>query len=236
MVTYRSACRAHVENTMAETWKRFKNTTYSVSSTGYVYNEYSGKILKPFPNNNGYLTVDLFHNTVKERISLHRLVAITFIPNLENKPFVNHIDGNKQNNCVDNLEWCTPSENSKHAIDIGLVLRGEDKSTAKLTEKDVLEIQTAFEEGVKDFILAKRYNVSSGVISAIRLGRSWKHVSGKVFRPSGPNPVKKLTAEDIPVIRQYFKDGLNDAEIARKYNIARGTINQIRQGKTWINY
>ena len=221
---------------MKETWARFKNTTYSVSSTGYIYNEHSGKILKPFPNNNGYLAVDLFHSTVKERVSVHRMVAIAFIPNPENKPFVNHIDGNKQNNCVSNLEWCTPSENSRHALETGLSLKGEDKSTSKLTTKDVLEIQAAFEEGIKDFVLAEKYNVSSGVISAIRLGRSWKHVSGKVFGPSGPNPVKKLTAGDIPAIRQYFKDGLNDAEIGRKYNVARGTINQIRQGKTWINY
>ena len=121
-------------------------------------------------------------------------------------------------------------------METGLSLKGEDKSTSKLTTKDVLEIQAAFEEGIKDFVLAEKYNVSSGVISAIRLGRSWKHVSGKVFGPSGPNPVKKLTAGDIPAIRQYFKDGLNDAEIGRKYNVARGTINQIRQGKTWINY
>lgn len=221
---------------MKETWKRFKNTTYSVSSTGCVYNEYSGKILKPFPNNNGYLTVDLFHNTVRERVLVHRLVAIAFIPNPENKPFVNHIDGNKQNNCVENLEWCTPSENSIHAIETNLSAKGSGKTLAKLTEADVLEIQEAFEQGVKDYVLAEKYGVTSGVISSIRLGKTWKHVSGKVFEPSGPNPVKKLTGEDIPQIRQYFKDGLNDAEIGRKYNVARGTINQIRQGKTWVNY
>ena len=85
-------------------------------------------------------------------------------------------------------------------------------------------------------MLAEKYGVTSGVISSIRLGKTWKHVSGKVFAPSGPNPVKKLSGEDIPIIRQMFRDGFNDADIGRKFNVARGTINQIRQGKTWCNY
>lgn len=221
---------------MKETWKQFRNTTYSVSSLGNVYNSYTGKMLKPFPNNNGYLVVDLFHNTVRERVAVHRMVAITFIENPERKEFVNHIDGNKQNNRVDNLEWVTPSENSTHAVQTGLSAKGEDKTLAKLTEKDVLEIQAGFEAGVKDFELAAKYGVTSGVISSIRLGKTWKHVSGKVFAPSGPNPVKKLSGDDIPTIRQMFSEGLSDADIGRKYNVARGTINQIRQGKTWNNY
>lgn len=221
---------------MKEAWKQFKNTTYSVSSLGDVYSAYTEKILKPFPNNNGYLTVDLFHNTVKERVAIHRMVAVAFIDNPENKEFVNHIDGNKQNNCVSNLEWVTPSENSIHAVLTGLSAKGEDKTLAKLTENDVLEIQAGFKAGTKDFELAAKYGVSSGVISSIRLGKTWKHVSGKVFAPSGPNPVKKLSGGDIPVIRQMFIDGFSDADIGRKYNVARGTVNQIRQGKTWINY
>ena len=221
---------------MAETWKQFKNTTYCVSNLGSVYNTYNGQTLKPFPNSNNYLMVDLFHDTIKQRVAVHRMVAIAFIPNPEMKEFVNHIDGNKQNNRVENLEWVTPSENSLHAVQTGLSARGEAKTLAKLTEKDVLEIQAAFEAGAKDFELAAKYGVTSGVISSIRLGKTWKHVSGKVFAPSGPNPVRKLSAYDIPVIRQMFLDGFNDADIGRVYNVARGTINQIRQGKTWANY
>ena len=186
--------------------------------------------------NDRYLVVDLFAYTVRQRIAVHRMVAIAFIENPDNKEYVNHIDGNKLNNCVDNLEWVTASENSIHAVATGLSPIGEAKTLAKLTEKDVLEIQAAFEAGEKDFVLAEKYGVTSGVISSIRLGKTWKHVSGKVFAPSGPNPVKKLSGEDIPVIRQMFLDGFNDADIGRKFNVARGTINQIRQGKTWLNY
>ena len=220
---------------MQEIWKRFKDTDYQVSNLGNVFSVYNGKQLKPFMNDR-YLVVDLFAYTVRQRIAVHRMVAIAFIENPDNKEYVNHIDGNKLNNCVDNLEWVTASENSIHAVATGLSPIGGAKTLAKLTEKDVLEIQAAFEAGEKDFVLAEKYGVTSGVISSIRLGKTWKHVSGKVFAPSGPNPVKKLSGEDIPVIRQMFLDGFNDADIGRKFNVARGTINQIRQGKTWLNY
>ena len=206
-----------------------------MSNLGNVFSVYSGMQLKPFMNDR-YLVVDLFAYTVRQRIAVHRMVAIAFIENPDNKEYVNHIDGNKLNNCVDNLEWVTASENSIHAVATGLSPIGEAKTLAKLTEKDVLEIQAAFEAGEKDFVLAEKYGVTSGVISSIRLGKTWKHVSGKVFAPSGPNPVKKLSGEDIPVIRQLFLDGFNDADIGRKFSVARGTINQIRQGKTWCNY
>lgn len=220
---------------MQEIWKRFRDTDYQVSNLGNVFSVYNGKQLKPFMNDR-YLVVDLFAYTVRQRIAVHRVVAIAFIENPDNKEYVNHIDGNKLNNCVDNLEWVTASENSIHAVATGLSPTGEAKTLAKLTEKDVLEIQAAFEAGEKDFVLAEKYGVTSGVISSIRLGKTWKHVSGKVFSPSGPNPVKKLSGEDIPVIRQMFLDDFNDADIGRKFNVARGTINQIRQGKTWLNY
>lgn len=70
---------------------------------------------------NGYQFVCLRKNGNSKKFSVHRLVAEAFIPNPQNLPCVNHIDGNKQNNSVENLEWCTYSENLKHAIDIGLV-------------------------------------------------------------------------------------------------------------------
>jgi hypothetical protein len=221
---------------MEEIWKRFKDTTYLVSNLGNVYNEYTSKHLKPFANNNGYLNIDIFTASDRQRFSVHRMVAMTFLENLDNLPCVNHKDGIKTNNRIENLEWCTHSENSVHAIETGLSSIGESHSNAKLTEKDVLEIQRLFEEGKNDKEITKLFNVTSGVISAIRLGKTWKHVSGKVFKPLGANPVKKLSAENIPVIREMILDGKSDAEIGRVYGVARGTINQIRQGKTWINY
>ena len=70
---------------------------------------------------NGYVYVQLWNEAKYKNIRLHILVAKTFIPNIENKPEVNHIDGNKQNNKASNLEWVTSSENHKHAWKIGLM-------------------------------------------------------------------------------------------------------------------
>lgn len=80
----------------------------------------------------GYVKLLLCKNAVQVSYTLHRLVALAFIPNPENKPHVNHKDGNKANNHVDNLEWCTALENVQHAISTGLTLnKGADNASAK---------------------------------------------------------------------------------------------------------
>lgn len=79
-----------------------------------------GKYLKATVNRCGYFIVELSKNGTRKTTTIHRLVASAFIDNPHNKPCVNHIDGNKQNNYISNLEWCTHSENIKHAFDNGL--------------------------------------------------------------------------------------------------------------------
>ena len=90
---------------------------YQIDSSGNVYSFYKRGLLKPAPTSWGYLTVELFKNKKGKTHKIHRLVAEAFLPNDDNKPLVNHKDGNKQNNHVSNLEWCTYSENLKHAWD-----------------------------------------------------------------------------------------------------------------------
>ena len=120
---------------MKEIWKDIKNYEglYQISNLGRVkslkrYVNHSGnskrvvneKILKPVIDNTKYFVVSLWKDNKHTRPHIHRLVAETFISNLENKPHINHIDGNKLNNSVNNLEWCTPKENIIHAYKIGL--------------------------------------------------------------------------------------------------------------------
>lgn len=83
--------------------------------------QYPERILKYSVNPKGYRIVRLCNNKVQKNYTIHRLVAENFIFNPENKPQVNHIDCNKQNNCVDNLEWVTNKENRIHAIKNGLI-------------------------------------------------------------------------------------------------------------------
>lgn len=93
---------------------------YSISTDGVVTKLTTGAILSTWTGANGYKHVDLRKDAQGYKISLHRLLAITFLPNLENKRTVNHIDGNKLNNVLNNLEWATDAENTQHAYDTGL--------------------------------------------------------------------------------------------------------------------
>lgn len=95
-------------------------TTYYITENGECYNSRTGKYLKGQISNSGYLNYNLsLTPDNKRRLYAHRLVAQAFIPNPDNKPEVNHINGNKLDNRLENLEWCTASENQKHNVLIG---------------------------------------------------------------------------------------------------------------------
>ena len=96
--------------------KMFKD--YEISNTGKVRR--NGRERKVFNKPDGYPAINLYNHCKHKTIAIHRLVAMAFVPNPDNKLDVNHIDGNKTNNNVDNLEWCTRSENIKHAYRTGL--------------------------------------------------------------------------------------------------------------------
>ena len=93
---------------------------YKISNTGKVFSVRNNRLLNVKPKYTGYVDIELNVNKVVYYKRVHRLVAENFIPNPNNKPFVNHKDGNKQNNNVENLEWVTASENQLHAIRTGL--------------------------------------------------------------------------------------------------------------------
>src|SRR6187401_2825832 len=99
---------------------------YKINSKGEVY-----KRVNPEMSTTGYKTVRIHLNGKSTHKSIHRLLMSAFVPNPENKPFVNHIDGDKLNCSLDNLEWCTPSENTQHAYDTGLQSREKNFPTGK---------------------------------------------------------------------------------------------------------
>ena len=99
------------------------NTNYLVGQDGTIYSKHYKKMLNPKKNHDGYLRIQIWKNRKCRFVNLHRIIAETYIPNPENKPFVNHINGNKQDNRVENLEWCTQKENIGHAWNTGLSTR-----------------------------------------------------------------------------------------------------------------
>lgn len=147
---------------------KFTFDDYEITRNGDVINKrWGGRIVKPQPNGKGYLRVLIGG----KRYFVHRLVAERFVPNPDNKPQVNHKDGNKRNNNADNLEWVTNQENRTHAVTNGLHPHGEC-SYAKLTQKAVDFIREHTEYTSRE--LSEMFNVASATIRGIRNHRSWK--------------------------------------------------------------
>lgn len=168
---------------MEEIWKPIKGLEghYEVSNTGKVKGLHSGKTLKPYVTNCGYSMIHLcYGNKTIKAFSIHRLVAEAFIPNPENKAQVNHIDGNKSNNNVTNLEWMTPKENTVHACKTGLRnCSGSNHHNAKLSEEDAKEIKRLYQKNSKEYgyrALAKKYGVHHRTIFSVIHGRTWVNV------------------------------------------------------------
>ena len=98
-----------------------RNPNYSINEFGEVRNDITGRIKKAYVNkNNGYFTVDLYKENKSTKVTVHRLIAEAFIPNPENKPTIDHKDGNRQNNSIENLRWATYSENNSRFTTIGV--------------------------------------------------------------------------------------------------------------------
>lgn len=104
---------------------------YLISNLGNVKSLYTNKVLKPSFDKFGYARFSATKNKKQKTLRIHRLVAKLFIPNPNNLPQVNHIDGDKTNNSSDNLEWCTDSENKIHAYKKGLMIGGNEHSKVR---------------------------------------------------------------------------------------------------------
>ena len=121
-----------------------------------------------------YPQCNLSVNGHREMKQIHRLVAMAFIPNPENKPYVNHINAIKNDNRVVNLEWCTPKENDHHAMKMGLKAKGENNGYSKLKQKDVNEIRAKYKpRKYTNKMLAKEYGISYHEIQLITSNKRW---------------------------------------------------------------
>lgn len=154
---------------------------YQIDDLGNIYTVKrqgtDARILSKQINRNGYECVDLRNGSNKRKELVHRLVAFAFIPKPDGKDFINHKDGNKQNNNVSNLEWVTRSENMKHAYRNGLStiprLSGENHPQHKLCIDSVHEIKSLYSAGMSSGKLSKQYGVSKEQIMNIVKGKHW---------------------------------------------------------------
>lgn len=183
-----------------EKFKDIKNYEglYQISNYGrvksfYYFNKngicrYEPHIIKNIKQKDGYCFNALYKNRIKKQFKTHRLVAMTFIPNQYGLPQVNHIDCNRSNNNVNNLEWCTASYNTKYAYKMGnrtmpqklkemiKNFKGEKNPNCKLKGKDVIDIREKINKGIPIKEIAKQYNLNSDYLYLIKNRKIWKEI------------------------------------------------------------
>ena len=165
-------------------WKDIKGYEglYQVSDDGRVKRVSTDRIANITVDGRGYSKKAITLNGETKQYSVHRLVAEAFIENPLNKSEVNHIDGNKLNNCVENLEWVTRSENMKHAHKnnlqhySGYIQYSQRKKVGKFSEEDIEDIFKLKESGISNRKIAEKYNVSHTTIGSLINGESYKTI------------------------------------------------------------
>lgn len=146
---------------------------YEVSEAGVVINTRTNKVVKPDINSAGYLRVTMSVDNSKKRMTVHRIVALTYLG--DSDLVVNHKDGNKLNNHFSNLEWVSQSDNRKHAFRHKLCRR----PNSKLKDETVHMICMAISEGVQAKVIRKAFNIPKHMYDDIRSRRYYKDISDK---------------------------------------------------------
>lgn len=181
---------------MEETWAKLvypnipdRVNRFEISTYGRLKNKNTQYIYNPNVLSSGYYSVrtTLGSRDNKIHILIHKAVAYTFLNNSNNLPEVNHKDGCKLNNKIDNLEWCSSHWNQQHKYDIGLFdkakISGENNHASKLTWSDIEYIRNNYIRGSHEYgsyAMARRFNVSHPVILSVLKNETWK-VNGEIY-------------------------------------------------------
>lgn len=205
------------------------------------------RMMKLWPQGRrGDLRVGLRSVTDHTDLLVSRLVLEAFVgPPPTDVHQANHLNGNPQDNRVENLEWATPKENAEHAARHNLVASGERASWAKLTDDDVRDIYTRYAAGETMLHLAGEYGICESNVAAIVHGKTWSRVTGgrslrrgytgdRSQRVRGEsNPAAKLTEDDVRDIRGRYAAGESQSALAREYAVNVSAINGIVHRRSW---
>lgn len=158
-----------------EIWKDMigHENLYQISNLGNIYSKLVNRVVKSSYDDKGYKIRTHRANGKVYVTKVHRAVALAFLPNPENKPFVNHKNGIKDDNALTNLEWVTGSENQKHNVSMNPNRRGVGHSSSKLSEEDVKYIRQNPDK-LDQSSLARKFGLHQSRISEIKNGRTYK--------------------------------------------------------------
>lgn len=201
-------------------------TNYLVTTTGVIYHKNGRRLSQYF--NNGYKRVSLVTNSGKRKdFAVHRIVGEVFIPNPEDKPFINHINGVKDDNRVENLEWCTPKENSQHAVKAGLMLRLENHPRTSLTKEKVVEIYKRLLQGETSIRLSEEYNLTPSCVADISKRRSWKEYTRDLPDIGSLAVRSRISDENVHKICQGLVNKMTAKDIIKSLGDTNITVHQI---------
>lgn len=214
----------------------------NVRSVDRVLNNriYYGKNLKPHINRSGYSMIHLTKNCKSKFKAVHRLVATHFVLNPFNFEFVNHLDCNKQNNTIENLEWTTHIENIRHAIKNGRMnhLFGENNSKSVHSKEIVDKIRQEYNSSFTTMsILAKKYYCSKESIRSIISNDNWydeKYSPKEILHAKGSkNSQSKLDESNVLKIRYLYEQGNSYRYLSSLFKVSIHTIKAIIKRKRW---
>lgn len=216
---------------------------YKISTYGQIMKKDGSGLKSQHLSENGYYRVCLHYKGKVLNFSVHRLVALTFIPLPEKfirkkltaaNLVVNHKDGKKTNNRVDNLEWVTVKGNMDHAKEHGLLgYMGENSHLAKMTNSTAEKCCKMLAKGKSFNEIAEKLGISKKTVAHIKYGETWTHISKKYTFPKNDQP--KPNSIDPEVIHAICKmldeGGHSDSEIAGQFGVTREYVRDIRLGK-----
>lgn len=190
-----------------EVWKTIQNYggLYQVSNTGKV-RDLKNHIKPVYKNNKGYECLSLYYNGKTYHPTVHRLVAKAFIPNPNNYDQINHKDCNKENNSVENLEWCNQRYNYDEGMKTFQYSKNDEHYFAKLKNSDIPIIYELYKLGFTRATAAKIFNIRPSSLEAIEKGISYREL-GYNFKAIKLTKYKDLPNIKLPsYIRDYFSD------------------------------
>lgn len=205
---------------------------YAATVDGKIYSLYSHKFLSDNKKLGEYKSVTLCEDGIRKEKTIHRLIALAFIPNPNEYPVVNHIDGNKHNNSVSNLEWCTYKDNVKHAMETGLMLSEVINEYRSIPDDIVSQICILLEQGSRNKDICEMFGVSKVIVSEIKAGKIYKDISQDFNFRNIPSS-NRISEQKVINICESLQKGSSINKTRLFYGVAFSVVKNIKDRKTY---